>query len=253
MTSTSTTASWIQHTQQRQEGNLRLFCFPYAGGGASIFRTWSDILPRQIEVCPIQLPGRENRLLESPFTEIAALLDSLGQALLPYLDMPYALFGHSMGALISFELARYLRREQGLSPKHLFVSGCCAPQIRDVDLPIHQLPETAFLAELRSLKGTPEAVLQNAELVRLLLPGLRADFAMCETYHYTHEEPLACPISAFGGLQDGEVNRNNLAGWREQTQNSFKLRFFVGNHFFVNTARFSLLQALAQDILQSLR
>ena len=143
--------------------------------------------------------------------------------------MPYAFFGHSMGSLISFELVRYLRREgHDPGPVRLFVSGHRAPQLPDPDPPTHHLAEPEFIEELRRLKGTPEEVLQNAELLRLMLPLLRADFALCETYIYRPEKPLTCPITAFGGLQDDEVPRETLAAWHEQTYNSFKLRFFVG-------------------------
>src|SRR5205814_4666171 len=193
MMNTPTVDSWIQYYQSKPQACLRLFCFPYAGGGASIFRTWSENLPPEIEACPIQLPGRESRLLEAPFSQLFSLIEPVAQALLPYLDMPCAFFGHSMGALVSFELARYLRRQHGLSPVHLFVSGRRAPQLSDPDPPIHPLPEAEFLEELRSLKGTPEEVLQNTELLQLLLPLLRADFAVCETYAYAPETPLLCP------------------------------------------------------------
>jgi medium-chain acyl-[acyl-carrier-protein] hydrolase len=252
MTITPTVDPWIQFWQPKPQAQLRLFCFPYAGGGASIFRTWSETLPPQIEICPVQLPGRESRLLEAPFSQLFSLIEPLAQALLPYLDMPCAFFGHSMGALISFELVRYLRQQHGLSPVHLFVSARRAPQLIAPDPPIHHLPEPQFVEELRRLKGTPEEVLQTAELLQLLIPFLRADFAMCETYLYTPEEPLACPISVFGGLQDDEVSRDMLTAWREQTRGSFKLRFFVGDHFFLHAARASLFQALLQDLFNYL-
>jgi len=228
---------------------VRLFCFPYAGGGASIFRNWSEKLPQEIEVCPVQLPGRENRLMELPFSNLDALLASLMPSLLPYLDMPYAFFGHSMGALISFELARLLRRtKHGTGPIHLFVSGRCAPHIPDIDSPVHHLAEPAFIEEIRRLRGTPEEVLQNAELLRVIIPLLRADFALCETYTYGKEIPLNCPISAFGGLQDEGVSREAIAAWQKQTFHTFKMHFFAGDHFFLRKEQASLLNVLAQDL-----
>ena len=252
MAITPTVDPWIQFWQPKLQARLRLFCFPYAGGGASIFRTWSEILPPQIEVCPVQLPGRESRLLEAPFSQLFLLIEPLAQALLPYLYMPCAFFGHSMGALISFELAHYLRQQYDLSPVHLFVSARRAPQLIARDAPIHHLPEPQFVEELRRLKGTPEEVLQTSELLQLLIPFLRADFAMCETYLYTPGEPLTCPISVFGGLQDEEVSRDMLTAWHEQTRGSFKLRLFVGDHFFLHAARASLVQALLQDLFNYL-
>ncbi|MFQ5794196.1 MAG: thioesterase II family protein [Candidatus Bipolaricaulia bacterium] len=250
---TPTLHSWITYPKLNTQASLRLFCFPYAGGGASIFHTWSDDLPSDIEVCPVQLPGRENRLMEPPVTRLSSLVQTLAQALHPYLNIPFAFFGHSMGALISFELARQLRRRNDLSPVHLFVSGHHAPQIPNPNSPIHRLPESTFVKALRRLDGTPESVLQNTELMELLLPVLRADFAICETYVYSTEDPLDCPISAFGGLQDREVSYDDLAAWCDQTHRSFAIRTFPGNHFFLQSARVPVLRAISQDLTRFLR
>ncbi|MEW6496027.1 MAG: thioesterase II family protein [Cyanobacteriota bacterium] len=239
---------WVTCSEPNPQATLRLFCFHYAGGGAAIFRTWSDSLPGSVEVCAIELPGRGTRLMESPFTHIEPLVQNLASALLPYLDKPFAFFGHSMGGLISFELTRLLRREYNLSPVHLFVSGHRAPQIPDSDPPIHNLPESAFLEELRHLNGTPTAVLENAELMQLFLPTLRADFSVVETYAYRPEPPLQCPITVFGGLQDLEASCDELEAWREQTNNSFVLQMFPGDHFFLQSAQQLVLQSLSQAL-----
>jgi len=246
--------SWLPSLGKFSRGRLRLFCLPYAGGGASLFYPWSKQLPPEIEVCPVQLPGRETRISEQAFSEIDALLDPLVHILLPYLSRPYAFFGHSMGALISFELVRTLRSNAlARPPLRLIVSGRRAPQLPDSNPPTYHLPEADFIAELRRLKGTPEAVLQDPELLHLLLPLLRADFALCETYSYTPESPLTCPISAIGGLQDNEVSPEHIAAWSKQTTNAtFKLRFFAGDHFFLHKERVALLQALTQDLLNDL-
>lgn len=245
---------WFQHWQRKPQTLVRLFCFPYAGGGASIFHQWAENFPSEIEVCPVQLPGRENRLLEQPFTQFPPLVSCLAQVLRPYLDTPYAFFGHSMGALISFELARYLRREgQAGNLVHLFVSGHRAPQEPDQDPPTYHLPEPEFLEELRRLKGTPEEVLQNPELLHLLLPLLRADFSLCETYCYIYERPLSCPISAFGGLQDAEVPTATVPSWQKQTGGSFRLRFFAGDHFFLHREQAALIHAISLDLFKHLK
>ncbi|MEH2041214.1 thioesterase II family protein [Nostoc sp.] len=245
--------SWVRCPKPNPQARLRLFCFPYAGGSVSIFRTWSEeVLPVEIEVCPIQLPGRESRLQEPPFTQLSRLLETLAQVMHPYLNMPFAFFGHSMGALISFELARQLRRQYSLNPVHLFVSGRAAPQIPISDSSIHQLPESEFIEKLRYLNGTPESVLKNPELMHLLLPILRADFAVCETYVYSNEEPLDCPISTFGGLQDDEVSYEDIAAWRELTNSSCTLRMFPGNHFFLHSNQALIWSAVSQDIRQHL-
>jgi medium-chain acyl-[acyl-carrier-protein] hydrolase len=251
MTRQEQNSPWFRYWQRKPHARVRLFCFPYAGGGASLFRTWSEHLSQEIEVCPIQLPGREERLLDRPFSTLSSLLEALAPLLQPYLDMPYALFGHSMGAMISFELARYFSRTHNLEPIHLFVSGHRAPQIPRQDPPTHNLPEPEFIDELHRLKGTPEKVLQSEELLRLLLPLLRADFALCETHSYTHQNPLKCPLSAFGGLQDTDVSRDYIAAWQKQTRGPFKMRFFRGNHFFLQKEQASLLHALTIDLFNN--
>lgn len=250
MSTASVINSWVPNFKRNQEVRLRLLCFPYAGGGAAAFRTWSGNLPSWIEVWPIQLPGRENRLTEPPFTRIMPLVQSLAQTLWPYMNSPFALFGHSLGALVSFELARHLRTLYGISPVHLFVSGRSAPQIKNNKAPIHLLPESEFLEELRRFNGTPETVLQNPELMQLLIPALRSDFAVFETYLYAHEEPLKCPISVFGGTQDNDVGYEGLKAWRDQTCRGFSLRMFPGDHFFIHSCQRELLQAIHEDLIR---
>ena len=248
--SRSTTAaasdSWISFRKPGPKTRLRLFCFPYAGAGALIFRTWSDCLPADVEVCPVQLPGRGTRMVERPYTQLSPLVEALAQALAPLLDRPFAFFGHSLGALVSFELARRIRRQYGVHPVRLFVSAGRAPQILHRGLPIHTLPDKEFLMELRRLNGTPSELLDHAELMELMLPLLRADFAVYETYQYSSEAPLNCPISAFGGLQDNKVSDSDLDAWRVQTSVSFSLRMFPGDHFFLQQPL--LLRALFQEL-----
>jgi amino acid adenylation domain-containing protein len=244
--------SWIAFRKPNPKARLRLFCFPYAGIGASIFRTWSDGLPAEVEVCPVEFPGRGTRLMVTPFTKLPQLVRVLAQALVPLLDKPFAFFGHSLGALVGFELARQLRRQSGVQPVRLFVSADRAPQIPHRDRPIHALPEGEFLVELRRLNGIPGKVLEEAELMQMMLPVLRADFAIYETYAYATEPPLNCPISTFGGLQDQRVSRGDLEAWRTQTSGSFSLRMFPGDHFFWNTTQPLLLQALFQELREEL-
>lgn len=184
----------------------------------------------------------------APYTQLKPLVEAIAQSLLPNLNQPFALFGHSMGALISFELARFLRQAYGLTPRHLFVSGRAAPYIPDRDPPIYTLPDAAFIQELRRLNGTPEAVLQNQELMQLLTPILRADFAAIDTYRYQPEPALGCPITALGGLQDLEVSRDDLEAWQTQTIAPFQIQLFLGNHFFLHSAQSLLLKEIAQQL-----
>jgi medium-chain acyl-[acyl-carrier-protein] hydrolase len=248
MTTAAAFDSWIACRKPRPQARLRLFCFPYAGGGALIFRTWSAGLPADVEVCPIQLPGRGTRLMEPPFTQLSPLIQALAQALFPLLDKPFAFFGHSLGALVSFELARQLRRQYGVQPVRLFVSASRAPQLPHRGLPVHTLPEGDFLAELRHLNGTPREVLEHEELMQIALPVLRADFTVYETYVYSTELPLNCPISTFGGLRDRTVSQSDLEAWREQTNVSFSLQMFPGDHFFLKTTQPLLLRMLSQEL-----
>jgi len=240
--------TWIACRKPNPKARLRLFCFPYAGSGAAIFRTWPDSFPADVEICPVQFPGRGTRLADTPFTQLAPLVDALAQALLPLLDKPFAFFGHSLGALVGFELARQLRRQSGVQPVRLFVSADRAPQISRPDRSIHALPESDLLAELRCLNGIPAKVLDDAELMQIMLPILRADLSVYETYIYSPEPPLTCPIAAFGGLQDHRVSRGDLEAWREQTTVAFSLQMFPGDHFFWHTTQPRLLERLSRDL-----
>ncbi|HNT76901.1 MAG TPA: thioesterase domain-containing protein [Anaerolineae bacterium] len=240
---------WVIRPQPTSSARVRLFCFPYAGGGASAYYPWVNNVPQGVEVCPIQFPGRQGRREESPFDRMAPLLNALAPAIRPYLDMPYVFFGHSLGAKISFELARHLREQGDPMPVHLFFSGSNAPNIASASPPLHALPEAEFVETLRHFKGTPEALLQNAALLQLFLPVLRADITLHETYRYVPGEPFDCPIAVFGGQEDDEVTRENLAAWHSQTQGTFILRMFPGDHFFLRSAQTALLQALSHDLL----
>lgn len=248
ITHVSASQQWIMHSRPNPHARLRLFCFPYAGGGASLFRGWEDRLPSEVDVCAIQLPGRENRQKEPPFTRLASLVEALVEVLLPYLDVPFVVFGHSLGALIGFELAREFRRQNRSGLLHFFASGRKAPQIPRLEPAICELPDDEFIKEIRCFNGTPEAVLQNAELMRFYLPLLRADFSMYETYSYSPEAPLDCPITAFGGTRDCKVSRRDLMLWSDQTANTFALRLFQGDHFFVSSAQMALLKALSREL-----
>lgn len=208
------------------------------------FSKWSLGLPNTVEVCPVELPGRGTRVRELPFTRLSPLVQAVASALLPFLDKPFAFFGHSMGGILSFELARLLHQEYDLCPVHLFVSGRRAPQVHDPEPPRHTLSESALIKELRRLNGTPNAVLENPELMQLLLPMLRADFAVVETYDYKPDVPLNCPLTVLGGLQDDQVKYQDLEAWREHTNGVFSLHLLPGDHFFLHSAQPQVLQTL---------
>jgi medium-chain acyl-[acyl-carrier-protein] hydrolase len=173
--------------------------------------------------------------------------------MLPHLGKPFAFFGHSLGAFIAFELARELRREDAPGPVHLFVSGARAPQIGNHKAPLHSLPEPEFLEALRRLNGTPSAVLEHKELMEMVLPILRADLAVSETYTYTDEAPLDCPVSVFGGMQDREASRKYLEAWPAQTSCSSMLWMLPGDHFFLQSAQARLLWILSQELQRTMK
>lgn len=244
---------WIAGARLDDPGaHQRLFCLPYAGGGASLFREWPRELAGGLEVYPVQLPGREERWSEAAFHELRGLVTALCEVVAAVADMPFALFGHSMGGLIAFELARELRRQDKPGPFHLFLSGLRAPQMPERHRPIHDLPNPEFLREVGALNGIPEAVLGHAEFMDVLLPTLRADLTLCETYRFHSEPPLECPISAFGGTDDPRVNAAELSGWAAHTKREFRPHFFGGDHFFVNSARSAVLQVLAKEATETL-
>lgn len=252
-THASRTNSWaISCPRPNPQAALRLFCFPYAGGGASIFRAWPDHLPATIEVCAIQYPGRENRLNEPLLDNTDQLVAALLPAVRPYLDRPFAFFGHSLGALIAFEVARQLDAAPRARLVHLFASARAAPQLPADGPQIHTLPQADFIRQIAQLDGTPAEILEHAELMELLYPILRADFAVNETYVYRPSPPLACPISALGGLRDRLVDRTQLEAWGKQTNGSFAVRMFPGHHFFINDLRSLLLRIITQDLLPAL-
>jgi medium-chain acyl-[acyl-carrier-protein] hydrolase len=205
-------------------------------------------MPPGVEVCAVRLPGREARLAEPAFKSIRPLVAALAEPLLPHFDKPFAFFGHSMGAKVAFELARYLRSTRGVEPVHLFVSGCKGPRLPRDGRPIHGLPEAEFIEELRRLNGTPPEVLEHPELMRLMLPLLRADFELVETYEYLPGPLLDCPVSAYGGLEDVDVPGEQLGEWGAETNGAFNQRMFPGGHFYLHAARERLLQMISLDL-----
>lgn len=239
-------ATWFVCLQPNPAAETRLFIFPYAGGNPAAFSKWTM---DNIELQVAHYPGRGSRFNEPLIKEIETLVQSLSLAIQPFLDKPFAVFGHSMGGLIAFELTRSLRRQRFPQPKMLFVSAHAAPQFRDWNPPLHALPDDEFIAVLQRFKSIPAELLNQPEALKILLPTVRADFEAVETYRFdSNEPPLDIPIIAFGGLNDERVNRERLEGWLLQTTSRFESHRFPGDHFFIHTARDAVISSIAAKL-----
>jgi surfactin synthase thioesterase subunit len=242
-------SQWIFRPSPNPAARVRLFCVPSAGRGASMYRGWGQPLGPQVELCALQLPGRENRIREPPFTRMADAVQEVAAVVQSHLDIPFAFFGHSMGAVICFELARLLRGQNMPAPVHLFISARRAPQFPEERPPLSPLRNEQFVAELcRRYNGIPREVLKEPELMELLLPVLRADVKMLETYVYRPGLSLGCPITALGGREDTETPFEQLVGWREQTSARFRTHIFPGDHFFLQPAEMEVLDLISHEL-----
>jgi medium-chain acyl-[acyl-carrier-protein] hydrolase len=232
---------------------MRLFCIPYAGGGPWIYWPWRSYLPSSVDIRPVQLPGRGQRIREPLLTDVGQIVEAAIDDLRAWCTMPFAFFGHSLGAVVAFELSRALHERFGLRPAHLFVSGRRAPgRPASADRITWHLPEPEFRAVVCDLHATPAALVEDAEAWQLLMPILRADFQAAQTYEYRPGLPLPCPISAIGGLDDPFVGRDDLVAWREHTSGPFSVSMFPGRHLFINDARADLCHLVATRLSGSL-
>lgn len=247
-----TLAPWFTDYRMPRHGTKRVFAFPYSGAGSLAYLAWARQWQNTgCDFLGVQLPGRESRLRETCITHIPTLVQHLVTAIRPLLDKPFVFFGHSLGALIAFELCRALRHHDLPLPEHLVVSAFRAPDMPNPNPPLGHLADIDLVAALRAYGGTPEAVLEHADLLEFILPIVRADFTLHETYHYQYAEPLPCPITAFCGEHDPFLNPNHVEGWRKQTSAYFDQVVYPGEHFFLNDVlpemRQYLLTAFASE------
>jgi medium-chain acyl-[acyl-carrier-protein] hydrolase len=242
---------WFEHLSRTKTPSLRVFCMPYAGGSADIYRGWQRWFPEQIDICLVHLPGRGKRVREKPFTQLTPLVKAIAAQIGAKIKVPYAFYGHSMGALISFELGRELLDKHRNSPAHIFVSGCRAPQWPRTKRPTFNLPHDKFIDELKRLNGTPREVFDDPELMEVFFKILRADFEIVDTYEYRRKERLSCPITVYGGLQDEDVSVESCRAWQEQTSVNCKVQMFEGDHFFIRNPRSEFGWAFRNDIMHA--
>lgn len=229
--------------------SFRLYCFSYAGGNASTYLSWQERLPAHVEICALQMPGRGARLREPPVRELPVLIDTLVPMLARNTDRPFAFFGHSLGALVAFETARGLARAGATLPTHLFVSGCQAPRFRDASKSHHLLDDAALVEVLADYNGTPPEILADQDLMAMLLPIIRADFALAETYRYQPSVPLSVPIVAFAGDdEERPQGMQQVTGWSLETAAGFDHHMFAGGHFFIQGQRERVLERIASTL-----
>jgi surfactin synthase thioesterase subunit len=237
---------WVSPSAAPPDAAYRVLCFPYAGGGASVFRAWRALMAQDVAVCPVQLPGREWRMKERPCTDMSSLVRWAADDLEPLLDRRTVLFGHSLGALIAFELARETQRRGGDGPGLLMVSGCRAPQLPRGLPSARDLPAHEFWGYVSRLDGVPAAIAGNPELLEIALPILRADFTVFETYAYTPGDPLTCPIVALAGAEDSRVPLATVEPWRVHGS-GFTLHVLAGGHFFLHTSVRAVVRIVADE------
>ena len=244
---------WIVCPQPRPEAQVQLFCFSYAGGGASAFKEWADELPVTIELNIVQLPGREDRLSEPLITDMATLVKAIAPEILAQANRPFAFFGHSMGAIVSHEVARRLAETEAKQPQHLYLSARAAPQLQERSEPLRFLGNEELMDRLHQTYGAvPEAIRKSAELQQVFLPILRADVELLETHTDASIVPLNYPITVFGGDSDPAISGAMLAGWKEQSSADFAQHEFPGDHFFIHTAREAVIATIAASLNNAL-
>jgi len=240
--------SWFVRPRANPAARARLFCFPHAGGAASAYYAWGAGLP-QVEVVAVQPPGREGRMRERPIVEGSELVARLADALEPQLDLPAFFFGHSMGAVMAYEVARELRRRECPLPAHLYVSGRRSPTVADTEPQLHRLADDAFVTELdRRFGGMPAAIREEPELLALFLPILRADVTLLETHEFRDEPPLDLPMSALGGIDDHQATPELLGAWQALSACPLEVRNFRGGHFYLHQHRGDFLAYLRGDL-----
>ena len=242
---------WLLRFPPRPQARARLLCLPGAGAAPAMFRSWSEQLPAEVEVCAVQLPGRGSRLREAPYTGMAPLADALAEAVRAEPPMPTVVFGHSLGSVVGFELADRLCGTPQYAPLSLVAAAHRAPRLGSAGIPHHQLPTELLLQVMVGLGGMSREILARPDLVELTLPSVRADFELDYTYRYEQRAPLPIPVSVYGGASDSSVTEAELAAWSTHTTGGFRLRLLPGDHSFqAGPSGAEMLAEISADLLQ---
>ncbi|MEU8779588.1 alpha/beta fold hydrolase [Streptomyces sp. NPDC048606] len=238
---------WIRRFRPRPDSAVRLVCLPHAGGSASFYAPVARAVPDFVDVLCVQYPGRQDRRSEPLVDTVEELADGVFTALLPWADRPLALFGHSMGASVAFEVARRFERERGEAPAALFASGRRAPSAHRRET-VHLRDDRGIVEEVKSLSGTDTQLLGDEELLRMILPAIRADYRAAETYAPAAAEPLTCPLVAMVGDDDPKVTVPEAAAWAEHTTGPFDLRVFPGGHFYLAREQAAVIRTMVDRL-----
>lgn len=226
-------SKWMPYRQNKSNAKIRLFILHHAGGSASICNNWFQNHEDDIEILPLELPGHETRIDEKLIDTLPDLCESLIEVIAPMTDLPYAFFGHSMGALVAFETTRLLRKNNVKLPSKLFLSAHIPPDQELREKPMYNLDKEDLIKELKRMGGTSEELLEDSYFAELYIPIIRADMAICEKYIYSYQTPLPVPIHMFGGFDDITVTPEELLGWRKQTTSNFVCHIYDGGHFYL--------------------
>ncbi|MFI9802950.1 thioesterase II family protein [Streptomyces sp. NPDC052301] len=244
---TEADSAWIRRFHPRPDSRVRLVCLPHAGGSASFYFPLSRSMPDSVDVLCVQYPGRQDRRSEPLLDSVPALADRIHEALRPWTDRPMALFGHSMGASLAYEIARRLEQERGIVPAALFASGRRAPSTHREET-VHLRDDEGLVAEMRGLSGTDPQLLGDEEMLRVILPAVRADYRAAETYTWEPGPPLRCPVTCLVGDDDPKVTVEEAAAWSGHTAGPFELKVFPGGHFFLARHQTEIVRLMASRL-----
>lgn len=239
--------AWVQRNEKRNHACMRLFCFPHAGAGGVVFKAWIDSFPPTLDVCAIELPGKMTRRRDPSANSMRELVETLDAALTPYLDLPFAVFGYSLGALTAFEWCKIVRRRHQREPESIMVAASAAPHLAPGIEPISHLPQAEFLRVVERRYGALDAVLRaEPELLALISDVLRRDLKILESYRCEPDRPFACPIVAMGGTKDPRASGELLSAWQHHTTEPVKVAMFEGEHLFLRTRPAELAATVKQ-------
>ena len=240
---------WLPSQHECGPRHTQLLCLPHAGGGSAIFHRWQRLLPGHLAVLPLKLPGRESRFNESAHGNLKTLINALTPGIADVVREPFALFGHSMGGLVAYELAQRLRSEHGITPQILFVSACRSPDRFRQDRALHRLPDEEMIASLvRDFNKDGKSHPAELEMMRTMAETIRADLKLLETYEHPPHPPLDCPIVGIAASEDKQVTAADVNGWQAFTTGRFMMRTMPGSHFFLREQETSVMDLIASKV-----